>query len=348
MLRERGPVLAKLDVLYQFNEKYAPYAGISLTSLFENNRAFENITVYVFAEDVTEYSMDLFNKLVQKYGRKICFIDTKEIIKEMQDLGIPKYRGSYTTNMKMFAPKYMSKEVNRLLYLDSDTIICGSLEKLITIDMESKPIAMVLDSLGIKHKVIVGLKKEDAYYNGGVMLFDIEQWNKSRCTERIVAHAKHVRAHYICPDQDLINVVLHGEIKRLGAEYNFQPIHSAYTYNQYYKYFGYQNYYSSKELIWALQHLKILHTFRYLGEFPWHKDNLHPHTPYFNKYMAISLWSNYKKEETDWNGLTFKFERWLYRHLPRTFFLPVFKLGFDIFSMKAERDSLKNRENKNT
>ena len=27
-----------MNVLYQFNEKYAPYAGVSITSLFENNK----------------------------------------------------------------------------------------------------------------------------------------------------------------------------------------------------------------------------------------------------------------------------------------------------------------------
>ena len=35
----------KLDVLYQFDDKYAPFAGISMISLFENNKQVENITV---------------------------------------------------------------------------------------------------------------------------------------------------------------------------------------------------------------------------------------------------------------------------------------------------------------
>lgn len=337
----------KLDVLYQFNEKYAPYAGVSMTSLFENNKDIEDITVYILAENVTEHSGNLFHKLARLYKRKICFIDTEEIIQEMQALGIPEYRGSYTTNMKMFAPRYIDHNVERLLYLDSDTIVCGSLEGLASINMEAKPIAMILDSLGIKHKVLVGFRKEDEYFNGGVILFDIQRWNRNECTERIAAHSKDIRAHYMCPDQDLINIVLHGEIKKLEAEYNFQPIHSVYNYDQYYKYFGYCNYYSSEEIMKASQNLKILHTFRYLGEFPWHKETLHPHTPYFDHYMALSPWNTYKKEATERNSIVFQTERWLYRHLPKKIFLPAFRISFDYFVMKAEHDSLKCRANKN-
>lgn len=337
----------KLHVLYQFNEKYVPFAGISMTSLFENNKDIEDIIIYIFDEELTEYSKNMFCNLAKTYNREICFIDTQEIVKEMQSLGIPKYRDSYTTNMKMFAPRYMSEDIDRLLYLDSDTIICGSLSELITIDMESKPVAMILDSLSTKHKVLIGFNKEDEYFNGGVMLFDIRQWKKTKCTERIVEHSKNVRAHYMSPDQDLINIVLHDEIKRLNAEYNLQPIHSAYQYMQYYKYFGYRNYYSSEEMSTALQNIKILHTFRYLGEFPWHKGTLHPHTPYFDRYMAISPWNTYVKTKSDKNGIVFQIERLLYRCLPKIIFLPVFKVCFDCFTTKAERDSLKNRINRN-
>ena len=36
----------ELNVLYQFDDKYAPYAGISMLSLYENNKEIENLNVY--------------------------------------------------------------------------------------------------------------------------------------------------------------------------------------------------------------------------------------------------------------------------------------------------------------
>ena len=44
------------QVFYQFNENYAPYAGASLTSLLENNRAAQRITIYLLLENVSDES----------------------------------------------------------------------------------------------------------------------------------------------------------------------------------------------------------------------------------------------------------------------------------------------------
>jgi subfamily B ATP-binding cassette protein MsbA len=41
-----------MNVLYQFNEKYAPYAGVSITSLFENNKNADEICVLYEGEIV--------------------------------------------------------------------------------------------------------------------------------------------------------------------------------------------------------------------------------------------------------------------------------------------------------
>ena len=35
--------MSNLNVLYQLNEKYAPFAGVSITSLFENNKDIKQI-----------------------------------------------------------------------------------------------------------------------------------------------------------------------------------------------------------------------------------------------------------------------------------------------------------------
>ena len=340
-------MINKLNVLYQFNEKYVPYAGVSLTSLLENNKEVEKLTIYILPEGISDDSEKILRKLAESYHREIMFVDTEQLIGEMQSIGINKYRDSYATNMKMFAPLYMDEAVERLLYIDSDTIINGSIAELTDIDMHGKPIAMVLDSLCSKHKLQVGHTKEDLYFNGGIVLFDIKKWKEMKCTERIIEHAKNVRAHYMAPDQDLLNVVLKGEIFRLNVEYNLQPIHFAYDYNLYYKWFGQPNYYTSYEIQKAIEKPKILHTFRFLGGFPWHTGTLHPQTSYFDQYLKKSLWSDYVKEPSERNSLIFKIERWLYRHLPKKIFIVIFKIYYELFLWKSDRDSLKQINNKN-
>lgn len=334
-----------LNILYQFNEKYVPYAGVSITSLLENNKESGDITIYLLGEDISEKSRRKLLDQIEIYGQQGVFIDAGEVIRKMQDLGLNGYRDSYATNIKMFINHYIPEAVKRLLYIDCDTIVTGNLSKLFEMDLKDKPIGMVLDSMCLRHKQAIGFSKKDLYFNGGVILFDTQKWREQRCEERITDHIQNVRAHYMAPDQDILNIVLKGQIKVLDIIYNFQPFHMVYTYEQYMRFFGQPKYYSEKRLKNATDKVAIYHTFRYLGEFPWHKDSLHPATSMFDKYLAKSLWSDYKKTETEKNDLVFCIERSLYRMLPKPVFIVVFKICYEIFMWKSNRDSLKNQNN---
>ncbi len=335
-----------LNILYQFNEKYVPFAGVSIASLLENNKEAAEITIYMLGEQVSGESRDMLLDQIEKYGRSGRFIDASEVVGMMQEIGLNGYRDSYATNIKMFVDHYIPEDVERLLYIDCDTIINGSLSQLFKFDMKDRPVAMALDSMCYRHKQAVGFRRDEKYFNGGVMLFDMRAWRSRECEKRIINHIREERSHYMAPDQDLINIVLKNEILTLKPEYNFQPIHMVYSYGQYMRYFGQSCYYSEKSLKKANRKAVIYHTFRYLGEFPWHKGSMHPATALFDKYMRLSLWEGYIKKETEKNDIIFRIERLLYRLLPKELFLPVFKLSYEIFMWKSNRDSLKNSNNK--
>ena len=65
----------KLNILYQFNDAYAPYAGVSIFSLLENNKAAEEIDIYILEEALTEHNRKKLSELAHNYCRKIIFID---------------------------------------------------------------------------------------------------------------------------------------------------------------------------------------------------------------------------------------------------------------------------------
>ena len=44
----------QLNVLYGCDDNYAPYTGVSLLSLFENNKDIEEITIYLAAMNFSE------------------------------------------------------------------------------------------------------------------------------------------------------------------------------------------------------------------------------------------------------------------------------------------------------
>ena len=314
-----------LNVLYTFDENYAAFAGISMHSLFENNRDIENIRVFLAAERLSDKSRQRLSDEAERFDRKVIFVDTSHLAEKIKNLGIPDYRGSSSANFRLFFDLFIPKDVQRLLYLDSDTLVVGSLSPLLTLDMGGKTVGAVRDSLTSKYKTLIGMREDEDYFNTGVLLIDVEAWRSANIPERIAAHVKEARSSYANPDQDLLNIVLRGDKYILPPKYNFQPSHRAFSDKDYFSAFKQNKYYTSEELEDARHDPAILHIYRFLGDFPWHSGNLHPDTPLFDKYMSESLWSGYEKKPSE-RGLIFKAEKLLFRALPRGLFLRLFAL----------------------
>ncbi len=334
-----------LNILYFFNEKYVPYAGVSIVSLLENNKTVNKITIYMLGEGVSEESQQKLTEQIRKYGRNAVYIDAEAYIEKMKASGINEYRGAYAPNLKLVVSWFVPEDVERILYLDCDTIVMRNLEVLNAFDLHHKPIGMCKDSMCKEHKMEIGFSEKDAYYNSGVILYDMNTWRKQKCTEQMVEHLRNVRCHYMAPDQDMINIVMKDNIEDMGPAYNLQPMHSVYSYEMYNKYFGSEAYYTKNEIEAAVSCPMIYHTFRYLGGFPWHKDCMHPNTDVFDRYMAISEWADYEKQESERDDFMFRIERFMYKVLPRTVFIRVFKVFYEIFMWKSGKDSRKGRNN---
>ncbi len=331
-----------LNVFYQFDENYAPYAGTSMTSLLENNKDFDTVTIYVLGDAISEKNIKLFEKLEKKYNNsKIKFVAPDDLVVKMKEWNMPSYRNSYAANLRLFFDYLIEEDIERIIYLDSDTIVSRDLHDLVEYDLQGKTIGMVIDSLGRTHKRHIGFDEGDYYFNSGVILYNVKAW-KERCyAQKIVEYVKNVRANFVSPDQDLINIVVRGDICPIPMKYNFQPVHKMLTEEEYLNIYGDRGYYSKEDIRESFNNVAINHTYRFLGVFPWHKDNLHPDNDLFDFYLNISPWSDYKKKEAK-VGLVMKIEKILFRILPHAMFFYIFRAVFKIVNDK-ENNELKQK-----
>lgn len=123
---------------------------------------------------------------------------------------------------RLIAPDTVSKETDRLLYLDSDMMCNGSLIQLKDLDLESYYAAVVSDRREEHQKQ---LNHTQRYFNSGMMLFNIKKWIENDCFDDIVHRAeinasdknKPVRKH----DQDILNQMLDGKCLYIDKKYNY-------------------------------------------------------------------------------------------------------------------------------
>ncbi len=328
-----------MNILYQSDENYAPYMGVSICSLFENNRSSGSITVYVIDDGISSDNKDRLSAMAAGYGRDIIFLTGENIAADediVRTFEYTRFRKNKHSYYKMFTDRLIPDVDDRIIYIDCDTVVEGDISGLLTIDMEDKPIGMVQDSLVAKVKTSVGIDDKDRYYNSGVILIDLKRWKELDCSGRIHRHIRDIRS-YGTVDQDVLNIELHDEIVTLPVKYNLQPIHFVYPYRTYCRVYKHSEpYYSEDEIKEAVREPAIIHFLRYIGESPWHKDNVHPATPYFDRYLMISPWKDMVKKPSGRGGI-FKIEKLLYRILPKALFLRVFYIVHDRMIRKSNK-----------
>lgn len=319
-------MLDRLNVLIQSSDYYAPSAGVMLTSLFENNQDIDDITIYLMTSDMSKKNKERFEVLAERFHREIKFFDVTRIDTFLESNHMPKWNGSYATYYKIFALSTIKEKMERLVYLDVDMVIVGSLLKLVDFDLEDNLLGMCLDFAPTRYTERIILNSS-LYYNAGLIVFDVQKWNEYKATDKIINHLTTVHVAYPIADQDLLNIVFQRKIKTIPLKYNCNiPI---YIFNDYIlikKAYGIStDFYSEEEVMSVKLEPAIIHCGGFCGLRPWNKEFgglEHPNKKVWEKYKKISPWSDFTPLKCKMSFANIA-QMILYRILPKKIFAIV-------------------------
>lgn len=286
-----------LNAFLQPDDNYAPYAGVTVTSLFENNKHFDEINIYIVTTSMKQENRNKYQNLAERYNRKIFFVEASDIEQYLKDNNMPMYGGSYATYIKLFCVSRFDKSIERMVYIDADMIIAGKMDELVTNDMTGAPCAMALDRTCNFYKRGIGLKDEDSYYNAGLIVFNMKEWRKQECEKKLKDHIENVRAEYPFCDQDLLNVLFSDQIKLLPLKFNYNTDIVLYKDAKFYCniYDTPENYYTIDEISQAANDVVVYHCFESIAARPWVKNSSFPNPmkELWDHYLSISEWSDF-------------------------------------------------------
>lgn len=320
--------MSVLNVLYQSNNSYAVITGVSMTSLMENNKDIDEINFFVLNDKISEENIDKMRKICEQYNRSILFIDTEEILNKLISLNVAPFKNTYTTYFKLFAINDLKLPTDRVLQLDGDTVINGSLRELCDLDLYGSVCAATYDCTMNSYKSLIDIPLTDKYYNCGVLLINQKEWISNDCQNLIVDHLANVRSGYYTVDQDIINVLFRHKIKYLDLKYNFNSGFFIYGIKESLRMYDLRSpyYNTAEEVAQAQQKPVVYHCMGAMTGRPWEQDSIHPQNDIFDKYLQISPWHDYKKIKVN-RKLIFKIQRILYKTLPRFLYIPFHKMG---------------------
>lgn len=305
----------KLNLLIQSSDFYAPFAGVMLTSLFENNLNLDEINVYLLTADMSEENRKCFENLAKKYHHRIHFLDSNEIDTFLYEHEVPEWRGSYATYYKIFALSIIKEDIDRLIYLDSDMLVNGSILDLINYDLKDNILGMCVDVVSQTHKKLIKHYSE-FYYNAGMVVFNVKSWITENCREKVIKHIKNVHSAYPVVDQDLLNLVFSGKIQKIPLIYNFNTDILIYKNSELIKkIYGINKWYSHEECLEAQKKAVIFHCFGTITMRPWILNNDHPLKKMWRDYLNRSPWSNFTFIDEKMK-FPFRCQRYFFRILP--------------------------------
>lgn len=317
-----------LNILYQSNDYYAPITGVSMTSLMENNKDIDSINFFVLDDNITADNKAKMKAVCDKYKRSLTLINTDKILKTLKDLKVHPFKGTYTTYFKLIALDDLKVKTDRILQLDGDTVINGSLKELCDVDLEGLVCAATYDCTMNSYKAMIDIPATDKYYNCGVLLINQKEWKDYRCTEKIIDHLKNVRSGYYTVDQDIINVLFRDKINYLDLKYNFNSGFYIYGVKESLRMYDLKpEYYNTvKQVEKAMKSPVLFHCMGAMTGRPWEQYSIHPQNELFDRYLKISPWKDFEKVKVNRIWI-FKVQRALYLALPRPLYIPLHKFA---------------------
>lgn len=292
-----------MNIVYTLNDKFVPQVAAGICSVCENNMDFENINFYVISKEITEKNKQLLTKLVQTYKRNISIIELGDI-KEYIDFEFDTTGWNSIVLARLVIDKLLPKEIEKVLYLDGDTIVRNNLRKLWDTNIDKYILAASIEpTVDKQRKINLGLEKYP-YYNAGVLLINLKKWREEYAGKLILDYYKENNGRLFANDQDAINGALAGKIYTLMPKYNFYNIFYQYPYKFLNKLMKPVQYIKEIDFYECVKNPYIIH---YLGEErPWRIGNHHKYRKDYIKYLSETPWN----EEGFENGWRFYFVCW--------------------------------------
>ena len=243
-----------MDVIMAFNTGFLLPALTAIYSLFDNN---SNVRLRVFYVELSDSVQTVISRLEGiGTGNSVEFILVKSKLLERIKVATGRWRQECF--FRYFVTELLP-DADRVMWLDADIHVRGSVEELYNIDFAGKSFAAVYDKTSDPERRL-GISD---YYNSGILMINTEklrETGKMNDFWELVASADYKGE---LQDQDALNIVFKDDIREADGRFNTFPLNP----EQYAEY--------------LIDNAVIIH---YVSEHkPWNADDVE----YFNQCFKI-------------------------------------------------------------
>lgn len=280
-----------MKILYTCDNNYVWLMGISAMSLFEKNREEKELEVYLLGMGISGENQEKLRSIAQKYGRSITVLHVPETFSIPQALCSARW--PLSGFVRLYAGELLPGEMDRVLYIDCDTLIVDSLREIWETPLDGELLSGVRDCVSWRYIRNIGGDPAGPYFNAGVLLMDLEAMRRESMGVTLDRYISQYQPMIHYADQDVLNGAFAGRIGTLPARANVMTIQCHYSAAEIETMRRPNAYYPRGEAEEAAQHPAIIHFSTCMTLIrPWFQGSTHPYAEQFLAYKAQSPWAD--------------------------------------------------------
>lgn len=269
--------LPRVSIACASDNRYAIHAAVMVASCVENAGA-PLIFTYLHPPGFLDANKALLEAVAIRGGALVNFVEIPD--SWVADLPVLSTLDRSTVApimwYRLFLPQILA-DSERVLYLDCDTVVLGSLTEIWATTLLGAPLAAVSDPWiegDPAWAAELGINDPAHYFNSGVLLINLQLFREQALANQIIDHGRRNCHSLRWADQDSLNSLLAGRQIKLHPKWNLL---NSFVWSD-----RPSSSYSSKMLRDACMKPRIVH-FEGAGK-PWTNPNVHPYAWAYMKY----------------------------------------------------------------
>lgn len=202
------------------DSRYVPPTMTAISSAIKNKCETSVYNFYIITENITPADANALYRLKELAPETVNII---LIAQKQPDLPYENMQRflQYKVGMhKIYLPEIL-KNLDKVIYMDGDTIVLKDLRALYDMDVSNVYASVAKDGIFYrfpKEMAEIGLDKRGFYFNSGVMLQNLKLQREDGVVSKLVDYVKTHEDFF--GDQDVLNIVWGNKLKLMSYRYN--------------------------------------------------------------------------------------------------------------------------------
>ena len=216
---------SKIHVFYACDDNFVKFTLVSFFSMRKNASRDRKYHIHVLHTDIKPETQARMLKLEDECF-EITFDDVSEYLSALcERLPLRDYY-SNTTYYRMFIAD-MYPELDKAIYIDSDTVVTGDISKLYDYDVTEYDVAacheqamVQADVYGTYVEKCLGIDR-NAYFNAGILLINCKKFRDKKVLDDFV-RLLGIYDFRVTQDEDYLNIICRDHVLWLPQTWNFE------------------------------------------------------------------------------------------------------------------------------